>query len=332
VQPSKISDTGESLLRRVPLAADVALIELVNAIHVAGDVIAFRQRRDVVGALLDRLTGAHSEKAGLHGRMQLLATERLLDLVVQLLQGQQVSYVALARTQESVLEARRAIRGLQGERGEERLLLAESLRRLEALSSDVQAGIAALHARVDTLEHSHRAHLAVDTVVSDWTAGRSYAGLPPVVQVHFVAAQVFSGYPAAYELETNDRTTFRTLLATKMLTAFGYQPSALLSVARLFQSAWDDMTADDREIVAASFEPRRQPPPSSESWRFVLGTVGELGLMDEAVRPRELGAFAAELHRHVIGPLPRTVSMGDLVAGIVDEAAETSACALERRS
>jgi hypothetical protein len=116
--PSQSTCHLEELQRRVPVVGDKALIDLVNGIQVSKDLIHYRKNRGFFGQLLDTLDGSDALRASFASRKrQLLLDDNLIagqealhQWGLELSDSLRVSQVALEVTQQSLLEARDAIR------------------------------------------------------------------------------------------------------------------------------------------------------------------------------------------------------------------------------
>jgi hypothetical protein len=100
----------EELPRRIPVVRDKALIDLINGIQVSKDIIRYRKNRGWFGQLIDKLDGSDNKRKLLLDGNIIAGQEALCNWVLELSDSLRISQVALEVTQNSLLEARDAIR------------------------------------------------------------------------------------------------------------------------------------------------------------------------------------------------------------------------------
>lgn len=313
----------EELQHRVPVVGDKALIDLVNGIHVSKDIIRYRKNRGFFGQLIDNLDGSDRKRQLLLDGNLIAGQEALHQWVLELCDSLRISQIALEVTQQSLLEARDAIR-----RQKQRLQMQEEAlltfgQRLDQLAQQVNTRLNQLEARVRKLEVRVAANEDLDYIVTAWAAEQTYTNLPWAVQVALLAREVFSSAVAIYELETGDTTRFRSLLVNKILASSKQLPKSFFALADLLDRSWVEMRDSDRELSAALLEVRSIPPQRLHNTPllFTIGTTLELATLPEEARPRNPGKCAIALCRAQINHMSRTTDAREFITAIVEETA-----------
>lgn len=323
----------EELQRRVPVVGDKALIDLVNGIQVSKDLIRYRKNRGFFGQLLDTLDGSDRKRQLLLDGNLIAGQEALHQWVLELTDSLSISQVALEVTQQSLLEARDAIR-----RQKQRLQIQEDAllaltQGLDRLAQQVGTRLNELEARVRKLEVRVAANEDLDRIVTAWAAEQTYTKLPWAVQVALLAREVFSSSVATYELETGDTTRYRSLLVNKILSTSKQLPQSFFGLADLLDYSWKPMVESDRTLIAALLEVRSIPPQRLQNTPllFALGTTLELATLPEEARPSKPGQSAIALCRAQIGSVSRTTDAREFITTVIEETANDCVAILSRR-
>jgi NTE family protein len=313
------------LQRSLPGVADRALVDLVNGLQVDGDVLRFRRQRGLLGRVLDGVTGADRARALLVQENLAAGQHALLDWVRELTGAVSLTQVGLMAAQESLLEARWAVRGL-GERvgGVEDALA--------ALGAHLEDRVDALQAEVWRLRGRVEAEAELDRRVAAWASGRTYPGLPWVVAAALLAREVFSGAVGAYEAHAGDGGAFREHLVDRVL-AHVRPRDGFFALADVLDGAGRELTGEAGALAPDLLDTRALP------WRrtrampnlFALGTALELATLPAEVRPPRPGSVALALCGARVAALPRTSDPRSLLTAIVDETADDCAALLARR-
>ncbi len=142
----------KEIQHQVPVVSDKALIDLVNGIQVSKDIIRYRKSRGWFNQLIDKLDGSDKKRKLLLDGNILAGQEALYNWVLELTDSLRISQVALEVTQNSLLEARDAIRSQKQrlQKQEEALLALNS--QFDKLVQQVGARLNNLEARVRQLE------------------------------------------------------------------------------------------------------------------------------------------------------------------------------------
>jgi hypothetical protein len=321
----------DALQRRVPVVGDKALVDLVNGIQVSKDLVRYRKSQGSIGRLLDSLTGNNRQRQLLLDGNLIAGQEALHQWILELSDSLRISQVALELTQQSLLEARNAIRRrhqyLQQQEQELRLLN----QNLEHLARSIDARVNQLDARIHRVEGRVDAIEDFGSIVRAWTAGRTYAELPWVVQVALLARELFSSSVAVYELETGD-THYRQWLVDEIQTASQQMPKTFFGLADLLDLTWVKMTEDDRQLAASLLEIRSMPLQRVRNtpFLFAIGTTLELAVLPNKARPSRPAHSALELCRVQVASIPRTTDAREFVTQIVEETANDCLAVISR--
>ncbi|MBW4575901.1 MAG: YjcZ-like family protein [Aphanothece sp. CMT-3BRIN-NPC111] len=331
--PSQSTRRLEELQRRIPVVGDKALIDLVNGIQVSKDIIRYRKRRGFFGQLIDTLDGSDRQRQLLLDGNLLAGQESLYQWVLELSDNLRISQVALEVTQQSLLEARNAIRQHKERLQKQENALVKLIQIVSALYQEVSTRIDALEARVRKLEVRVAANEDLDRIVTAWAAEQTYKNLPWAVQVALLAREIFSSSIAIYEIETGDTNKYRPLLVNKILSASKQMPKSFFGLADLLDGTWQEMENSDRQLSAALLEIRSIPQQRLQNLPilFSLGTTLELATLPEAARPNKPGQSAIALCRAQIDTISRTTDAREFVTAVVEETANDCLAMMVRR-
>lgn len=316
----------KEIQHQVPVVSDKALIDLVNGIQVSKDIIRYRKSRGWFNQLIDKLDGSDKKRKLLLDGNILAGQEALYNWVLELTDSLRISQVALEVTQNSLLEARDAIRSQkQRLQKQEEALIALS-NQFDKLVQQVGARLSNLEARVRQLEIRVAANEDLDQIITAWAAGQTYSQLPWAVQVPLLAREVFSSSVAVYERETGDTKRYRELLVNKILATSRQLPGSFFGLSDLLDQSWLEMKQDYRELSAALLEIRSIPRQRLVDipYLFVIGTTLELATLPEEAKPKQPAQSALALCRTQINTISRTSDAREFVSAVVEETANDS--------
>ncbi len=320
----------KQLQEQIPIVSDKALIDLINGIQVSHDLINYGNNQGVLGRLWGLLTGSDFQKQSLLNQNQVVGQKTLFQWALELTHSQDVSQVALAVTQEKLLEAREAIRRqqqrLDGQEKAVEILFSE----LEVLRSQVDERFIQHDLRITKLEVRN----AIDDIVKAWNNGRTYKNLGWAVQVVFLAREVFSNFVTTYELESGDRDTFRQRLINEIIDSPLSQEipdpdktpaNPFCSLEDILRKSRSEMASDDHtlELASALLEVRSVPQQRlvKTPLLFTIGTALELAILPSDIRPKKPDQCAIELCRAYIQPINDITDRKQFVETIVEETA-----------
>lgn len=313
-------DKLEDLERRVPIVSDKTLINLVNGIQVNRDLIYYQKSRGFFGRLFDGLVGINRGRQILLDGNLIAGQQALCDWLVELTDSLRVSQVALELTQNSLLEARAAIR-----RQKEDLSILDD--RLDDLAQKVGNRLCNIENRIYTLELNASAQKDFEQIVTAWEARQTYMNLPWVIQVTMLIREVFSSAVITYELETSDTITYRKQLINRILRVSDKIYANFFSLSDLLESMWQQAgSLDDLELSLGILEIRslRQSRIQRIPLLFTIATTLELSTLPEDARPLKPARCAIELCRNQVQEIDYTTNMKEFVTRITDETANDS--------
>ncbi|NEO44932.1 MAG: hypothetical protein F6K55_12660 [Moorea sp. SIO4A3] len=279
----------------------------------------------------DLLTGSDSQRQSLLGENLVAGQNTLYQWALELTSSQYISQVALAVTQEKLLEAREAIR-----RQQQRLNIQHQ--ELETfcknLAQHVDSRFRELNAEIHKIKVSDTADREFNRIVDAWEAKTNYRNLPWVVQVAFLARQVFSGAVASYELKSNDKKLYREWFVNRVVKSPRSQEipdphitphNPFCSLADLLDKTRSDMADNGRtlEFAAALLEVRSVPRERllKTPLLFTIATTLELAALPPEARPPKPADCAIGLCRAHIQPIDKTTDRRQFVETIVQETA-----------
>lgn len=330
--PSQSTRRLEELQRRVPVVGDKALIDLVNGIQISKDFIRYRKNRGFFGQVIDTLLGSDRQRQLLLDGNLLAGQEALYQWVLELSDSLRITQVALEVTQQSLVEARDAIRCHCQRLQRQEEALQQLPHHLNQLAQQVGARLNEIEARIHQLEVRVAANEDVDRIITAWAAEQTYTQMPWAVQIALLAREVFSSSVAMYELETGDKDRFRQLLVNKIL-ASKQMPKGFFGLAELLDQSWAAMANSDRDLVAGLLEIRSVPPQRLQNTPilFALGTTMELATLPEEARPAKPAKIAIALCRAQINSISRTTDAREFITAVVEETANDCLAMMLRR-
>ena len=264
----------------------------------------------------------------------LAGQEALYQWVLELSDSLRISQVALEVTQQSLLEARDAIRHHKERLQKQENALVRLIQIVSDLYHEVSTRIDALEARVRTLEVRVSANEDIDSIVTAWAAEQTYKNLPWAVQVALLAREVFSSSVATYELETGDKTRYRPLLVNKILSTSKQMPKSFFGLADLLDRTWAEMATDELDLTAGLLEICSIPPQRIQNTPllFVIATTLELATLPEEAKPPKPAQCALALCRAQIDTISRTTDAREFITTVVEETANDCLAMLARKS
>ncbi|GAB1542520.1 hypothetical protein NUACC21_51940 [Scytonema sp. NUACC21] len=313
----------KEIQRRVPVVGDKALVDLINGIQVSKDIIRYRKNRGWFGQLFDKLDGSDKKRRLLLDGNLIAGQEALYNWVLELTDSLRISQVAMEVTQNSLLEARDAIRNQKQRLQKQEEALFELSNQLNQLAQQVSTRLSNLEVRMRQLEVRVAANEDLDQIVTAWAAGQTYTKLPWAVQVALLAREVFSSSVVMYEIETGDTQRYRQLLVNKILATGKQFSDRFFGLADLLDRSSVEMTKDDRELTAALLEIRSIPQQrlGRTPHLFVLGTTLELATLPQEARPPKPAQSALALCRAQIETISRTTDAREFITAVVEETA-----------
>lgn len=297
----------QELARTNPPATDAVAIELVSSIAVAGDILRFKSRRGVLGRLIDRFST--SRDFVLHESFGTAITA-LGALFADLERDVTLSDLAVARVAGAVAELQE-----QTER------LAVRSAATDAALQQLAATTEKLRARVDAIEHRLTAvelHVAardtVDRALAAWIAGRTYAGLPWLLQVVLLAREICSSRAVAATLSSDRGRDLERYFLDSVTTRLASSAPASFSLASAIDDALGQLDEDRLVVFLAAFEQAGGARTAPEMAALALGA--RLRLVAPAARPEHPAWCGIELLRGEGIELSYTTRLPEL-AGVV---------------
>ncbi len=315
--------TLEELQRRVPGVGDKAIIDLINGIQVSKDIIRYHKNRGWFGELWDKVDGSNSKRKLLLNGNLVSGQEALSSWILEVSDSLRISQVALKVTQNSLLEARDAIRNHKQSLQKQEYAIVQLSDQLDELAQKVTTRLNNLEAQVRRLEVRIAANEDIDHIVTAWVAGQTYTKLPWAVQVALLAREVFSSSVMMYELETGDTERYRQLLVNKIIATSKQLPDSFFGLGDLLDQSCMRMTKDDQELTAALLEIRSVPQQRlvNTPHLFVIDTTLELATLPTEARPSKPAQSALALCRAQIGTISRTTDAREFITYAVEETA-----------
>ncbi len=314
----------QELQKRIPPVGDKALIDLVNGIQVNQDLIRYRKNRGFFGQLFDTLTGSDRQRQLLLDGNLIAGQETLHQWVLELTDNLRISQLGLQVTNQSLLEARNAIREVKLRLNKQESSLEKLIDLVSRIYQDVNFKLTELEQRIHHLEIRVSANEDLDRIITAWTAGQTYANLPWTIQVILLTKEIFSSAVLTYEMETGDFTRFRQLLVNKILSYCPDLPKNSFSLADLLEYTYQQLKTEDLALCADLLEIRSIPQTRlfQTPLLFTVGTTLELALLPQETQPNKLGKSAIYLCRNQIKNLSFTTDTKEFVTNTIEEIAK----------
>lgn len=313
----------KELEQRIPLVSDKAIIDLINGIEVSRDLVNYRKNRGFFGQLIDNLDGSdRTRKLLLDGNL-IAGQETLKNWVLELTDSLKISQVALHITQESLLEARQAIRGVK----QNLKLNEESINTLTKnfllLEQKLNNKFQEIENRLRKLERKVSANDDFDYILTAWMAEETYYKLPWTIQIPLLAKQIFNSAVINYEIETGDQVYYRKLLVNKIIAHCSDLPKNYFGLADLLDYTIKEILPKDQGLITNllevySLDKRRL---NNTPLLFALGSTLELANLPENARPSHPSLTSIELCRQQIKDINNTIDTREFIATIVEETA-----------
>lgn len=317
----------EKLERRVPIVSDKAIINLVNGIQVNRDLIRYQRQQGFFGRLFDKLAGVDAGRRILLDGNLIAGQQALYDWVMEFADSLRISQIALELTQNSLLEARGAIR-------KQKEILTTHQQdinilddKLNKLTHRIESRIYQIEDRVRTLELSVAAQKDFEQIMTAWESRLTYSGLPWIIQVVMLVKEVFSSSISIYEMQTRDTLTYRNQLVNRILATSEIAHTKFFSLSDLLDSSWQQIKdLNDFELSLGILETHTLPYLRKQRIPliFTMTTTLELAALAEEIRPSKPGRCAVEICRAQIQDIDYTTTMNDFITQIIGESANDS--------
>jgi hypothetical protein len=314
----------EKLERRVPIVSDKAIISLVNGIQINYELIRYQRQQGFFGRLFDGLSGADAGRRILLDGNLIAGQQALCDWVMEFADSLRISQIAFEVTQNSLIEARSAIR----KQKQSLMIQSQEIEildgKLSALTNKIDSRIDEIEDRVHTLELAVAAQKDFEQVITAWEAKLSYIGLPWIIQVVMLVKEIFSSSVTEYELKTQDTLTYRNQLANRILATSELAHTKFFSLSDLLDSSWQQIkNIDDFQLSLGILETHTLPYSRRQRipLMFTLSTTLELAALAEEIRPSRPGRCAVEICRAQIQGIDYTTTMNDVVTKMIAESA-----------
>jgi YjcZ-like protein len=314
LEVSELTQRLQKLQERIPVASDRALIELVNGIQISTEAVRYRKSRGYFGQLIDELSGSDRKRDLLiqgnlvEGQTALQQWVLELSTTLNISQiGLEITQRSLAATQQSLLEARHAIRIQQ--------------QNLDELTHLIQT----LSYTVGHLELRIAAYEDFDSIVTAWMGGRTYTNLPWAIQVVLLAREVFSSSVSVQELRSGN-SQYQQRLIDKLNAELRHRevPSQFEGLADLLNQTWENLQDPADQLLCTSLLETRSLPLQqliNLPYLFTIGNAFELALLPAPARPESPGHCALELCRMQVAEASEITTPKAFIHAIVEETA-----------
>jgi NTE family protein len=303
----------KQLEERIPIVSDQILIDLVNGFQISEEMLLFRERRGILGKLID-ITGEQDRLRQLRTDKLLIKGQQFLtDLLVELNNSLTFSYFTLQVTRNKLKE-------------------------IKVVNSKFEEKLEKLDLRLERLEINQE----IDLIVDAWSARRIYTNLPWVIQIAMLSRGVCSNFLSNYELKTGDKK-YRQAFVDKLIIATGnhtdqsikeLNPDDCLSLTQLLSScnnisSENNQGISDIEVAAQILDSDPFLTLGTDinpniPYLMTIGKTLNLLSLSKNVRPDNLVKGAIQICRNQGNfNLYNVKSLRNFVAHIVNETADS---------
>lgn len=312
----------DELSERVPVAVDSTIMEFSSRLRVVEDHVDYRARRPWYKRLWESAVGTEAQRQNRIDQSLAKNQRVVFDYLEKLADNQRITDTALVVTQDKLLETRDAVRQIHAEVG-------NLSSRVDRIEQRFTAALDAVTTRLDTVEKELERLSVVDVLtgrIDAWAAGRTYRGLPWILQVMFVVTETIHALGPTKLSKSDLREEVRTRLADKIVAELRNRDiGGSFALKSVVADQLRDLTDKDGEMTLALMDPRRSVPVAAEECpiEFFVGSAQELRA---AGRPTEEAAevaltVAEQMHA---GPPQRVFRVPDFVNAAIDERIEST--------
>ena len=321
------------LQRRIPVIGDKALVDLVNGIDVGRDITRHRRDRSFIRKLMDQLGGTDEKLQSLLNDNSVAGQAALTQWMLELCDSIRISQVALQATQNSLLEARNAIRRQHEKNQTQEIRLQAFEHKLALLSVQVHERLGEIEDRLNRVELRVAANEDLECILAAWSAEQTYRKLPWAIQIVLLVREVFSSAVITYELQSGDTKRFRELLTNRIVAASPQMPKVFFGLSDLLEQTWTNIAESDRVMIAGLMEVRSfsQHRLQTMPYLFTIGTMLELATLPSEARPEQPAKCAIELCRSQVDDIPATTDTRKFVSRLIQETADDSLTVMAKR-
>jgi YjcZ-like protein len=322
------------LQQRIPVVGDKALVDLINGIDVSRDILRYRKGRSFLGKLIDQLGGKDEKLQSLLNDNSVVGQVALTQWILELCDSIRISQVALQVTQNSLLEARNAIRRQHDKSQLQEHRLQSVEQKIELLSVQVYERIDEIEARLGKVELRVSANEDLERILAAWSAEQTYSKLPWVIQILLLVREVFSSAVITYELQSGDTEKFRELLTNRIVAASPQMPKIFFGLSDLLEQTCTTIAERDRVIIAGLTEVRSlsQHRLQTMPYLFTIGTTLELATLPSGAKPEQPAKCAIELCRNQIDDIPGITDTRKFVRQLIQETADDCLMVMTKRA
>lgn len=305
----------KQLEERIPPVSDKALIDLVNGFDVSRDILRYRKRRKFWDWLFDQCSRDEEKRQLLFDENMLVGQENMTKLVMELTDSLRISHVAVEITQQSLLEARQAIRI----HSQELRMIQEQIEKIVSYLDNHEERLRHIELKLTVKEDFER-------IITAWMSNQTYVGLPWIMQVMLLAREVFSSSVVLYELGTGNKKTYRDQLSGNIFANSKRglpERKNVFGLADEIEEACFMMGQNDLALLDSLLDIRSIAPKRllDLPHTFIIGTALESALIPAEIRPAKVGRYALEICRQQLVRIDRTTNAEDLVNAIIHETA-----------
>jgi hypothetical protein len=258
----------DALARRLPIIGDKAMLDLVNGVSINREGLRYQRSLGFFGRLFESISGGAAAWRHLVDGNLTEGICALSQLVEEILRTLPVRDHAMLVTQEKLFEVRRVVRLHRETLVNHGLRLDRVEAHLESVANELCRRIARHEDRMRSLEIRQAAAEELEAALLRWTAGDTYFGFPVLMQVVFLAGEVFSGAPLEADLRRRDEH-FQSVFVRRVLEHLPDVHRPVRLTAEL-DRAWNCLESSDADMCRALLR-------DADPVRPMLGLLGATG-------------------------------------------------------
>lgn len=339
----------QQLQRRIPIIGDKILLYFVNSIQLNRDRIIDYKNIGLLKYFFAEFNSNKFQHNSLNHDNSIISQSIFNNVIAQLYECLDISQLGLQITQQILIQLRDIIRTQKHKFAHQQQAILKLSSQLHELAQQVGNKLHCQETQWQQIGIRAAAKSDLESIITAWQTGQAYTNLPWIIQVTFLAREVFSSAVVSYELETGDTKYFRSLLVDKIMATSQQIPQNFIDVTELLDSCWqvmensdrtvpiqashyltDNPSLRDRNLAAVLLEVRSIPQSRlfNMPLLFTIGTTLELATLPDTVRPTKPAQLATILCQNYFSSIAQITDAQEFVTAIVEETANDSIAAL----
>ena len=301
-------------------------MDLISGIKINEEILNSLKNQQSLSRLIGWISGKNAARNRLFNENNNVTQMALLEIISEVVGKLSVSNFALNVTQNQLLEARKAIRGLQDMQNVYQENISSIYDSLDNHILSVKDALIEINEKYKRLTTRVVANEEIEHIFSAWSSGRTYYGLPWVIQVVLIVRDVFCGALGYYELAEGLSRQHRNHLVDKLVEAphTGYAVSGDWIATLDNTCSVLNPPSEESHLISGLLNVGSETTAAyyNKSGLYTLGVALEVCHFNSSARPRSPGGFAVDLFERRSGHVRRALNPREIVEQIVSETAD----------